>query len=211
MIKIEVNGEIYKDAYIDMNVYIIDYMGQCYIVDPGYEKEKLRKVVEENNLEVKGIILTHSHLDHISATDSFNVPIYIYEKEYDLFVDNYTNQYNERGIVRHYNLDGREIVRLQDGDILPLGDKKISFIPTAGHTGGGVCYKFENDLYSGDTLFKGAVGRSDLKTGDINALKESVVRLINSQDENLNVHPAHGDSTTIGLEKKYNPYYNAWK
>lgn len=211
MIKIEVNGEIYKDSYIDMNVYFIDYKGQCYIVDPGYEKERIRKVVEDNNLEVLGIILTHSHLDHISATDCFNVPIYMYEKESDLFMYNYNDLYNERGITRHYDLNGRVLVKLKDGDTLPLGDKKISFIPTAGHTAGGICYKFENDLYTGDTLFKGAVGRSDLKTGDPVAIKESVVRLINTLDENLNVHPAHGDSTTIGFEKKYNPYYNAWK
>lgn len=211
MFKIEVNGEIYKDKYIEMNTYIIDYKGECYIVDPGYEKEKIQKFVKENNLTVKGILLTHSHLDHISATDAFNVPIYMYEKEYDLFMYNYNDLYNERGIVRHYNLDGREFVKLKDGDTLPLGDKEITFIATAGHTIGGVCYKFENDLFSGDTLFKGAVGRSDLKTGNINDLKESIVRLIDSEDDNLNVYPAHCPSTTIGFEKRYNPYYNSWK
>lgn len=211
MFKIEVSGEIYKDQYIQMNSYIIDYKGECYIVDPGYEKEKIRKVVEENNLKVKGILLTHSHLDHISATDVYNVPIYMYEKEYDLFMYNYNDLYGERGIKRHYNLDGREFIKLKEGDTLALGDKKISIIPTAGHTIGGVCYKFENDLVSGDTLFKGSVGRSDLKTGNINDLRESIVRLIESQDDNLIVHPAHGPSTTIGFEKRYNPYYNSWK
>lgn len=211
MFKIEVEGEIYKDQYIEMNTYIIDYQGECYIVDPGYEKEKIQKIVADNNLTVKGIILTHSHLDHISATDAFDVPIYMYEKEYDLFMYNYNDLYDERGIVRHYNLDGRTFIQLKEGDTLPLGDKEITFIPTAGHTAGGVCYIFEGDMFSGDTLFKGAVGRSDLKTGNMNDLKESIVRLIESQPEELRVHPAHGGSTTIGFEKKYNPYYNAWK
>lgn len=211
MFKIEVEGEIYKDQYIEMNTYIIDYQSECYIVDPGYEKEKIQKIVADNNLTVKGIILTHSHLDHISATDAFDVPIYMYEKEYDLFMYNYNDLYDERGIVRHYNLDGRTFIQLKEGDTLPLGDKEITFIPTAGHTAGGVCYIFEGDMFSGDTLFKGAVGRSDLKTGNMNDLKESIVRLIESQPEELRVHPAHGGSTTIDFEKKYNPYYNAWK
>ncbi|MGL5821852.1 MAG: MBL fold metallo-hydrolase [Sarcina sp.] len=211
MFRIEVSGEIYKNKYIDMNTYIIDYKGECYIVDPGYEKHKIQAVVEANNLKVNGIILTHSHLDHISAIDVFNVPIYLYEKEFDLFMYNYNDLYNEREIVRPYNIDGREIIKLKDGDTLPLGDKKITFISTPGHTAGGVCYIFENDMYSGDTLFKGAVGRSDLKTGDPLAIKASIVNLINSQPENLNVHPAHGQSTTIGFEKKFNPYYNMWK
>lgn len=211
MFKIEVSGEIYKNKYIDMNTYIIDYKGECYIVDPGYEKEKIQAVVRANNLKVNGIILTHSHLDHISAIDVFNVPIYMYEKEFNLFMYNYNDLYNEREITRPYNIDGREIITLKDGDTLPLADKKITFMSTPGHTVGGVCYIFENDMYSGDTLFKGAVGRSDLKTGDPVAIKNSIVNLINSQPESLNVHPAHGGSTTIGFEKKFNPYYNMWK
>ncbi|MGL4739884.1 MAG: MBL fold metallo-hydrolase [Sarcina sp.] len=211
MFKIEVSGEIYKNKYIDMNTYIIDYKNECYIVDPGYEKEKIQAVVKANNLKVNGIILTHSHLDHISAIDVFNVPIYMYEKEFDLFMYNYNDLYNEREITRPYNIDGREIIKLKDGDTLPLADKKITFISTPGHTVGGICYIFENDMYSGDTLFKGAVGRSDLKTGDPVAIKNSIVNLINSQPEDLNVHPAHGASTTIGFEKKFNPYYNMWK
>lgn len=211
MFKIEVFGEIYKDKYIEMNSYIIDYKGECFIVDPGYQKEKIQKIIIENNLDVKGILLTHSHLDHISATDVYNVPIYMYEKEFDLFLYMYNDLYTERDIKRTYNLDGREIIKLQDEDTIPLGDKKISFISTPGHTKGSVCYKFENNLYSGDTLFKGTVGRTDLKTGSPTDMKQSILKLMNLLDDNTVVYPAHGERTTIGIEKLTNPYYLSYK
>lgn len=211
MKKIVVTGEIYKDRFIDINTYVVDYNGKCFIVDPGYEKEKIQKFVEDNKLEVLGILLTHSHLDHMSALDVYNVPIYLYENEYPLFKNHYENLYNERGLKRTYTLDGREIITFKEGDTIPFDDKEISIIPTPGHTIGGVCYKFENDLFTGDTLFKGSVGRTDLNTGNPEDMKRSLLKLMNTLDDNLNVHPGHMDSTTIGAEKKSNPYYLAWK
>lgn len=211
MKKIVVTGEISKNKYIDINCYIIDYKGKCFIVDPGFEKERIIHLVNENNLTVEGIILTHSHLDHTSAIDCFDVPVYISENEYDLLVYNHENQYIERELVKPFDLKDIKIIKVKKDEKIPFLDKFIEVIATPGHTIGGVCYKFENDLFSGDTLFKGAVGRSDFRTGDINALKKSVVGLINDLDNEINVHPGHMDSTTIGFEKKYNQYYNAWK
>ncbi|MGL5414100.1 MAG: MBL fold metallo-hydrolase [Clostridium sp.] len=211
MKKIVVTGEIYKDKFIDINSYVIDYKGKCFIVDPGYEKEKIQKFIEENNLEVLGILLTHSHLDHMSALDVYNVPIYLSSNEYPLFKNHYENMYNERGLKRNYSLEGREIIPLNEGDSIPFVDKKIDVFFTPGHTIGGVCYKFENDLFTGDTLFKNSVGRTDFNTGNVHDMRKSILYLLNNLDPNLNVHPGHMDSTTIGEEIKYNPYYQAWK
>lgn len=211
MKKIVVRGKIDRDSYIDINCYIIDYKGKCFIVDPGYEKEKIIEAVKENNLEVLGILLTHSHLDHISAINSFNVPVYIGENEYNLFLDNYENSYKERGLERPFDLKDINIIKVNKDTEIEFLDKKITVIETPGHTEGGVCYKFEDDLFTGDTLFKRKVGRWDFKTGNLESLKKSVVFLIENLSDEVRVHPGHMESTTIGDEKKYNPYYNEWK
>ena len=92
-----------------------------------------------------------------------------------------------------------------------IDDKEIKVIHTPGHTVGSVCYKIDNDLYTGDTLFKGTVGRWDFPTGKLDILRKTVVDLIDSQDEDTKIHPAHGESSTIKHEKETNYYYNEWK
>lgn len=211
MKKVVVRGKIYKDHYIDINCYIVDYKGKCFIVDPGYEKEKIIAAVKENNLEVIGILLTHSHLDHISAINSFNVPVYIGENEYNLFLENYNKSYEERGLERTFELKDINIIKVNKNTEIEFLDKKIIVIETPGHTEGGVCYKFGNDLFTGDTLFKGKVGKWSFKTGNLESLKKSVVYLIENTPDEVRVHPGHMESTTIGDERKYNKHYLEWK
>lgn len=196
---------------IDVNCYIIENEGQCYIVDPGYEKEKLINFIKENNLEVLGILLTHGHIDHIGAIDAFDVPVYLHEKEYEILEDNHKNGFEFYGRTKPYNLEDINIVTFDESKVFKLGDKNIEVIFTPGHTIGGVCYKIENDLYTGDTLFKETVGKWTFPTGDLDTLKKSVIDLIENQNEDLNIHPAHGESSTIGHEKKYNLFYSEWK
>lgn len=194
-----------------VNCYFLVDKGRCYVVDPGGEKEKLRDYVKENKLEVVGILLTHAHIDHICAIDAFNVPIYIHRKEYEVFIDNYNSGFMNLGKEVPFVLEKLRIILIRDNDILPLNDKKIKAIHTPGHTIGGVCYKYGDDLYTGDTLFHESVGRWDLPTGSLNDLKKSVVHLIDSNDENVRVHPSHGESSTIGDEKIENYFYKEWK
>ncbi|MGL5416449.1 MAG: MBL fold metallo-hydrolase [Clostridium sp.] len=196
---------------IPVNCYIIENKKECFIVDPGYEKEKLVKYVEEKGLSVKGILLTHGHIDHIGAIDSFQVPVYIHEKEYEILVDNHKNGFEFYGREKPYRLEDINIVTIDENKVFTLGDKTIEVIFTPGHTVGGVCYKIGDDLYTGDTLFKETVGRWDFPTGDLKVLQESVVRLVDSMNEEVRIHPAHGQSSTIENEKKYNDYYNEWK
>jgi len=205
MKKLLLRGENY------MNCYFIEDKGSCYIVDPGGEKEKLINYVKENKLMVVGILLTHAHIDHICAIDAFKAPIYIHRKEYEIFIDNYNSGFKNFGKEVPFDLDKLRIILIRDNDVLPLNDKKIKVIYTPGHTIGGVCYKFGDDLYTGDTLFQGSVGRWDLPTGSLQDLRKSVVHLIDSQNENIRVHPSHGESTTIGEEIRNNYFYKEWK
>lgn len=194
-----------------VSCYFLVDNGRCYIVDPAGEKEKLREYVKENKLEVVGILLTHGHIDHIGAIDAFNVPIYIHRKEYELFIENYNGGFKNFGKEVPFNLGKLRIVLFRGNYIFPLNDKNIQAIRTPGHTRGGVCYKFGDDLYTGDTLFQGSVGRWDLPTGNLYDLRKSVIRLIDSNDDNVRVHPSHGESSTIGEEKMNNYFYKEWK
>ena len=196
---------------IPVNCYFIEHNKKCYIVDPGYEKEKVIKYVKDNNLEVLGILLTHAHIDHIGAIDAFDVPVYLHEKEYEILEDNYKNGFNFYGRQKPYSLSGINIVEMKEGTILSLDDKKIEVMHTPGHTVGGVCYKIDNDLYTGDTLFEGTVGKWTFPTGDLDTLKKTIIDLIETQDEDVRIHPAHGNSSTIGVEKRSNSFYLQWK
>ena len=196
---------------IDVNCYFIEHNNKCYIVDPGYEKEKVIKYVKDNNLEVKGILLTHAHIDHIGAIDCFDVPVYLHKDEYEILCDNHKNGFEFYGREKPYALEHLNIVKIDEATIFDLDDKKIEVIHTPGHTMGGVCYKIDNDLYTGDTLFQGTVGKWTFPTGDLNTLKKTVVNLIDNQKEEIRIHPAHGESSTIGDENKYNHFYKMWK
>jgi len=161
---------------IDVNCYFIEHNNKCYIVDPGYEKEKVIKYVKDNNLKVEGILLTHAHIDHVCAIDCFDVPIYLHEIEYEILIDDSKNGFEFYGRQKPYSLDGLNIVKIDESTVLELDDKKIEVIHTPGHTIGGVCYKIDNDLYTGDTLFEGTVGKWTFPTGNLNTLKKTVVK-----------------------------------
>lgn len=192
---------------MDINCYIVEYDNKCYIVDPGYEKDKIREYVQENNLKVLGILLTHGHIDHISAIDCFDVPVYVHQNEYDNLLQNYNNVFNRYERKMDYSLEDINIIKIDESKVFTIGDKEITVIYTPGHTVGGVCYKFEKDLFTGDTLFKGVVGKWIFPTGDLDSMKKSVIGLIETQEEDVKVHPGHGESSTIGNEKNSNKFY----
>lgn len=196
---------------MDINCYVIEYKNKCYIVDPGFEKDKIVKYVQDNNLEVLGILLTHGHTDHISAIHCFKVPVYIHKKEYDLFLSSYNNVLENYKREMDYKLEEIDIKTIDESKVFPFEDKEISVIYTPGHTFGGVCYKFEDDLFTGDTLFKGVVGKWTFKTGNLEEMQNSIISLIDSQNENVRIHPGHGESSTIGDEKRGNKFYLKWK
>ncbi len=195
---------------IPVNCYIIKNEQQCYIIDPGYEKERLQQYVKNNNLTVLGILLTHGHLDHIGALDAFKVPIYVHKYELDVVLDDYINGFEELNQTKPYDASKLNFVTIDENTELSLGEYTIEVIHTPGHTIGSVCFKHKNDLYTGDTLFCKTVGKWIFPTGNLNELQKSIVTLINSQDLNVHVHPAHGKSTTIKDEKLHNEYYLTW-
>ncbi len=202
--------KIMLNGGIPVNCYILEHNKKCFIIDPGYKSEDLKQYISANGFEVKGILLTHGHIDHIGGLDSFNVPVYIHEIEMDLVTDSFKNGSSLVGIPLDYSFDTISFVPINDSTKIPLDDKIIHVINSPGHTLGSVCYKIDNEIITGDTLFKYGVGRWDFPTGSLSDLKETIVTLIESHDDCCNIYPGHGDVSTIGTEKKYNDYYREW-
>ncbi len=203
MHKLNLNGEI------PMNCYIIENNKECFIIDPGFQKEVIIEYVKNNNLNVQGILLTHGHFDHIGAIDCFNVPIYMHVDELQIFNNNDNNGYNPHKLNRQHKTDNLNIITITDGHVFILGGKEITTISTPGHTIGGVCYFDGENLYTGDTLFKQSIGKWTFPTGDLKVLENSLIKLFTTiTDDAVKVHPGHGLSSTIGEERNNNNFVN---
>ncbi len=196
---------------IEVNCFIIEHAGECFIVDPGYEKQKIVTFVRQRGLEPIGILLTHAHLDHIGAVDCFELPVHLHEADLGMLKDDLLNGFAVYGQQKPFSLESLRIAAFSDAEAFPIGDAAVTALHTPGHTAGSVCYLAGEDMLSGDTLFAGGVGRWDFPSGDMQALSRSIVMLVDSQNESVRVHPGHGPSSTIGKEKKSNPYYREWK
>lgn len=193
------------------NCYIAETPTAAVIIDPGFVTAQLEEYSIKQKSVVKAVLLTHRHADHISAVpwlaELFDVPIFVHQQDSQCLFDasvslaNLMPQYEFEPVKR-----GRERC-VNDGDLLVFGDIKIEVLHTPGHTSGGVCYKIDDKIFSGDTLFMGSVGRTDLPTGDFSQLKKSLARLsMLSQD--CEVYPGHGPMTRLSVEKKHNPYFS---
>lgn len=180
------------------NCYIVheENSTDCLIIDPGYEPEILSSYLEEKGLTPGAILLTHCHFDHVGAVKDlaaqYDCKVFLDKKELAM-PPMLTN-----GPL--YYTDG-----YGDGDTLTLAGIPIQVLETPGHTPGSVCLIMEDTLFSGDTLFAGSCGRTDLPCGDARAMRDSLRRLA-ALSENYRVCPGHGPSSTLNREKKTNPY-----
>lgn len=189
------------------NCYIVyDDDKNGFIIDPGAEAEKILAYVKDQCLTIEGILLTHGHGDHISALnkvrDGLGVKVYMHKSE----LENFLSQSPEFVAMLGGELpDKNPDVFVKDGDVIHFkaGDVKVIFTP--GHTPGGVCYLYGDTLFTGDTLFQGSIGRTDFPGGDVAAIMSSLIRL-SKLDEDLKVLSGHGFPTTIGAEKRMNPF-----
>ncbi len=181
---------------------------KAIVFDPADNGKYIYDTLLKHELTVSAICLTHGHFDHIWGAEELRtlsqVKLYGPEAERVLFEDAKVNVSAQVG--RPYTIRLDEY--LKDQDVLEIEGIKLKMIHTPGHTIGSSCYYVEEAgiLISGDTLFEGSVGRTDLPTGSMSMLNRSIKeKLLNLPDE-TKVYPGHGDSTTIDMEKKYNPY-----
>lgn len=192
---------------IENNMYLIvdENTRKAVVIDAPADIPELKKTIDELGAKVKYILITHGHFDHIVGLNSikktFNAPAVICKD--DLELSNKINDFTRLfGIPNSVPPTYEKFVK--DGDIIEVGDLKIKVIQTAGHTEGGVCYLVDGNLFSGDTLFKQSVGRTDLFGGSFDKIRHSVKDILFNLDENTKVFPGHGPMTTIAYEKQHN-------
>ena len=181
---------------------------ECVIVDPGEEAGNIADFIEKKELKPVAILLTHGHFDHILAAEEikkkYNIPIYACAKEEKTLQDPRINLTAFH--MSSYTL--KADVYLTDLQVVELAGFSVQMIETPGHTLGSCCYylKDEGVLFSGDTVFCGSVGRTDFPEGSTAAIVNSLHRLLEALPDNTEVYPGHDTSTTIGYEKRYNPF-----
>jgi hydroxyacylglutathione hydrolase len=187
----------------EVNCYLVwSESQQVIIIDPGEEHQKIAKYIDKKGLSVCGYLLTHGHTDHVSATAALHrihpAPIAIHPED-EAWVFSSANAFAPYGVPESFPIG----THLADGDQGRLGDLDYTIIGTPGHTPGGVCIQIEDALFTGDTLFAGSVGRTDLGGGNPRILQDSVNRLA-QLDGSLRVFPGHGPSSTIERERRTN-------
>ena len=195
--------DLYANTYV-----LIDEENNCVVIDPAKSYKGLVNYVNKNSLIMKGVLLTHGHIDHMRGVDilidSFNCPLYI--GFFD--ADKLTNPYDNCSIF----IGGETIVNskastISDKQVLKCLKEDIIVIETPFHTSGSVCYYLSDSklLFTGDFLFAGSVGRSDLPTAQPKEFKKSIGKILALPKE-TKVYPGHGPFTSIEHELKANPF-----
>lgn len=188
------------------NSYIIANGNECVIVDPGLSYKKAYEEIKEK-YEVKAILLTHGHFDHVDGIQYYmDLPIYIHPLDEEFLYDSNLSLYTMLRRVAPFSKGDLDIRLVNDNDTFNLIGYEFKVIHTPGHTKGSVCYYFDNHLLCGDTLFNGSCGRVDFPTGNQQHMQESLKRIMNNFSDDFICYPGHNDVTTIGYERKNNPF-----
>lgn len=192
-----------------VNCYIVGDPKEAIVVDPGGDAEKIVRILNENNITAKYIVLTHCHFDHIIAVEKvmekIGVKLIACQAEKENLLNckiNYTDRYSRKPIELTAD------IYVKENDVIKSGEYEFKVIETPGHTSGSMCLycKEKKVLLSGDTLFYASVGRCDLATGDgQNLIKSIKEKLFILPDDTL-VFAGHGEDTSIGFEKLNNPF-----
>ena len=195
---------------VSTNCYLLKNKetGEMLIIDPGDNAGKIEQKILEMQGKPIAILLTHGHFDHILAAEEirkkYNVPIYADQKEEKTLQDARINLTAYQG--NGYTL--KADVYLTDLQVEELAGFSVQMIETPGHTVGSCCYYIQDEgvLFSGDTVFHGSVGRTDFPGGSMSEIVRSLHRLLDALPEETEVYPGHDAATTIGYEKRYNPF-----
>jgi glyoxylase-like metal-dependent hydrolase (beta-lactamase superfamily II) len=195
------------------NIYLYydETANEGVLIDGGSDAAdmaSLASFIRESDITVRAVLLTHGHFDHITAVGEIktltSAPVYCHEAEKEMLGDAELNFSARMGTQTEITPDGL----INDGDILRFGKIALEVRHTPGHTPGGVCYLDEANgvLFTGDTLFRESVGRTDFPTGDHQALIGNIKEKLLTLPGEVTVWPGHGPSTTVGHERNRNPY-----
>ena len=186
------------------NTYIVENSGRCAIIDPGFEPKTILNFLSDRALTADAVLLTHGHFDHVGAVEKIvsetGCALWMSQRDWSQKPNFLTAR-----LYPIANCDFTQVQFCEDGETLHAADLAFTVMETPGHTWGSVCYLCGDALFSGDTLFAGSCGRTDLPGGDWDTIAESLKRLA-ALDGSYTVYPGHGNSTSLAHEKQYNPY-----
>ena len=191
---------------LQTNCYVVWAEGSasCVVVDPADSPAQILEFIASQGLTLEAVFLTHGHFDHVGAAEALQKAtgcrLWMHKGDYNQRKDP-LNDY----LYPLHDKELGEIVFCDDGDAISAAGLTFTVFSTPGHTRGSVCYLAEKVLLSGDTLFAGGCGRTDLPGGSAEAIFVSLADLA-ELDDDIKVYPGHGESTTLAREKRYNPY-----
>ena len=196
---------------LDNNNFIVidDVSKEAVLIDCSEYLKDFKTTLDRYNATLKYVLITHGHFDHVLGLNEFHenypeVPIYVHKddealvKDIGCFVDRFIGGLGTVTMppISEYIDENKE---------LSIGEIKIKMYHTPGHTKGGVCYLIGDKLFSGDTIFYGSVGRTDLPGGSYEQIVKSVKNLLETLDEKVEIYTGHGSNTNVAYEKKFNP------
>ena len=203
-------------APIGTNCYIVgcEKTKEAIIIDPGGEADRILERIDQEGLSLKYIINTHAHFDHVGAvpdiTKQRNVPFLLHKGD-EPFIEPaaFSQSLQMFGMPEMIPPTVDEFI--DPNKTYTFGEVSFTILETPGHSPGGVCFLFENDLFVGDTLFAGSIARTDLPGGSMEILMESIRSKIMPLADSINVHCGHMGPTTVGREREFNPFKSYWE
>lgn len=201
---------------VSTNVYLVFYKGNCLIIDPSDEAERIVSCIDERQAKPLAILITHGHFDHVMAApvlaEKYGIKIYAGEAERQLFEDSKLNM-AERFLGEQFTLEADRY--LKGGDEIEFEGFKLKVVYTPGHTVGSISFysddledneAFKKVIFTGDALFAGSIGRVDFPTGNEAAMRKTLEDVFKKMAPETVVFPGHGVATTIERELAHNPY-----
>ncbi len=184
--------------------------GLCAAVDLGNDPKKLLRFLEQRQYKLAAILLTHGHYDHIGGVEAVRkatgATVYIHEEDAPMLESGQRNLAWQ--ITSNPYTPVGEYHTVREGDVLTIGSREVTVLHTPGHTDGGVCYRVENALFTGDTLFAESMGRTDLG-GNPAQMRDSLKRLAQLPGD-ADVYPGHDRASTLEQERRTNPYLRSF-
>jgi glyoxylase-like metal-dependent hydrolase (beta-lactamase superfamily II) len=202
-------------APIGTNCYVLacEKTSEAIIIDPGGEPDKILGLIDKEGFSLKYIINTHAHFDHIGAVPEIQrkkkVPFYLHQAD-ELYLEPLAFSESLRMFGMPEIVPPKVDQYIDPKQEYSFGEISFKILETPGHSPGGVCFLFANDVFVGDTLFNGSIGRTDLPGGSMDILMRSIGTKLMPLDDNTAVHCGHMGSTTIGKERRHNPFNTYW-